>query len=93
MDKNTFIDILNCEAKKQDWWFVPVQDSWELYEEASNNPQTYPPETLQALFEMDSEDRLILRTELAERGYEMTPMQVDQYIFILQTATQNNLSE
>ena len=35
---------------------------------------------------MDTEDRLIWRTELAEKGYEMTPMQVDQYMYILEMA-------
>ena len=39
-----------------------------------------------ALLNMDTEDRLIWRTELAEKGYEMTPMQVDQYMYILELA-------
>ena len=92
MDKNTFIDILNCAAMEQDWWFVPVEDSWELYQEAVNDPHVYPRDHLESLFEMDKEERLIWRTELAERGYEMTPMQVDQYIFIIQTAIKTDLS-
>jgi hypothetical protein len=89
MNKNTFIDILNCEADKQGWWVVSAEDSWELYEEALNNPQIYPNEILMALIGMDKEERLIWRTELAEKGYEMTPMQVDQYIFIIQTVIQD----
>jgi len=93
MDKNTFIDILNCEAEEQGWWFVPIEDSWELYRGVVNDPWEYPMEHLKALIEMDNEDRLIWRTELAERGYEMTPMQVDQYIFIVQTAMKHDLSE
>jgi hypothetical protein len=93
MDKNTFIGILNSEAESQGWWFVPVEDSWELYREAINNPEIYPPEILHSLIEMDKEDRLIWRAELAERGYEMTPMQVDQYIFIINTAIESDSTD
>ena len=90
MNKEQFTHILNSEAEEQGWWFIPVEDSWELYEEARENPNEYPPEVLKSLIEMDREDRLIWRTELAERGYEMTPMQVDQYIFIIQTAIEKD---
>ena len=90
MNKEQFTHILNSEAEEQGWWFIPVEDSWELYEEARGKPNEYPPEVLKSLIEMDREDRLILRTELAERGYEMTPMQVDQYIFIIQTAIEKD---
>jgi len=93
MDKNTFIDILNCEAEEQGWWFIPIEDSWELYQGVVNDPFQFPMEQLEQLYNMDKEDRLTWRTELAERGYEMTPIQVDQYIFIVKTAMENDLSE
>jgi hypothetical protein len=85
MNKEQFIDLLNSESKEQGWWIHHIEDSWDLYEEARDNPDTYPPEILQSLIEMDRQDRLVWREELAEKGYEMTPMQVDQYIFIIQT--------
>jgi len=91
MNKEQFTNLLNSEAETQGWWFIPVEDSWELYEEVRDNPTAYSPTILQSLIELDREDRLIWRTELAEVGYEMTPMQVDQYIFIIQTVMEKDL--
>ena len=85
MNKEQFTNLLNSEAEERGWWFIPIEDSWGLYEEARDNPTTYPPEILQSLIEMDRYERLVWREELAESGYEMTPIQVDQYIFIIQT--------
>ena len=41
---------------------------------------------LEALPDMDTEKRLRWRTSLAEQGFEMTPIQVDQYISIIELA-------
>jgi len=43
-------------------------------------------EVLEMLLTLDDEQRLLWRTSLAEKGFEMTPMQVDQYISIVKIA-------
>lgn len=35
---------------------------------------------------MTTKQRLVLRNSIAERGYELTPNELDQYIFLLTLA-------
>ena len=86
MDKET-IEVMMIRAADQfDWWFTPIDDSWELWSEIIDKPQDYPTEVVEIILSMDKEERLIWRMELAEKGYEMTPIQVDQYIYIMEMA-------
>ena len=40
-------------------------------------------EYLQGVVNMDQKQRLILRNRIAERGFELTPNELNQYIFLL----------
>ena len=91
MDKEIFEDIMNHAADQFNWWFTPIDDSWELWNEICAKPHDYPEDVVEAILSMDTQERLIWRTELAEKGYEMTPMQVDQYIYIIQLASEGGV--
>ena len=86
INRDDFEELMNEAANDFGWWFMPMDDSWELWNEIVTKPDDYPEPVVDALLNMDTEDRLIWRTELAEKGYEMTPMQVDQYMYILELA-------
>jgi|TARA_R110000824_G_scaffold285481_1_gene473666 hypothetical protein len=48
---------------------------------------------LHDVINMSSDERLELRTRIAERGFELTPNQLDQYIFILVLAIYDYTSD
>jgi hypothetical protein len=51
-------------------------------------------ETMDYMFgivNMNLSQRLILRNSIAERGYELTPNELDQYIFLLLMAIYNHI--
>tara|TARA_R110002110_G_scaffold403703_1_gene621591 strand:+ start:113 stop:394 length:282 start_codon:yes stop_codon:yes gene_type:complete len=91
MNRDTFEDVMKDAADEFGWWFMPMDDSWELWSEIVSKPQEYPQEVVEAILSMDTQERLIWRTELSEKGYEMTPMQVDQYIYIIQIAREDGV--
>ena len=86
MNRDEFEHIMNEAANDFGWWFTPMDDSWELWNEIVTKPEDYPEPVVNALLNMDKQDRLIWRTELAEKGYEMTPMQVDEYLATIEYA-------
>ena len=44
---------------------------------------------LESSLSMGAEERLRLRSRIAEKGFELTPNQLDQYIFLLFLAIYN----
>ena len=84
MNRDEFEHIMNEAANDFGWWFTPMDDSWELWNEIVTKPDDYPEPVVDALLNMDTEDRLIWRTELAEKGYEMTPNTISNAGYFMQ---------
>lgn len=85
MDKKIFIETM------QDLWGKDFNfsEAWDVYNELSTNgdkTECHTMELLEVLPNMDKNERLLWRTQLAEQGYELTPIQVDQYISIIELA-------
>ena len=60
--------------------------SWSAYTNFKNLCNEGDENTLDYFFsviEMDIKNKLKLRNSMAENGYELTPNQLDQYVFIL----------
>jgi len=68
---------------------IDIIEAWETYNETLMTMGTGTErdiDVLQMLLTLDEKQRLLWRTALAESGYEMTPIQVDQYISIVELA-------
>jgi|TARA_R110000824_G_scaffold66836_6_gene173232 hypothetical protein len=50
-------------------------------------------EYLQGVVNMDQKQRLVLRNRIAEKGFELTPNELNQYIFILLLAIYDYTSD
>ena len=64
-------------------------EAWDVYNEMSQEgPEVEHSarELIRVLPNMNKNERLLWRTQLAEQGYELTPIQVDQYITIIELA-------
>jgi hypothetical protein len=85
MDKEIFLDTM------RDLWGdeIDLQEAWETYNdimitrEMGNNTDIRIMESLTIKTE---QERLYWREKMAEQGIEMTPIQVDQYISIIEYA-------
>ena len=85
MDKEIFLDTM------RDLWGdeIDLQEAWETYndimitKEMGNNTDI---RIMESLTIKTAQERLYWREKMAEQGIEMTPMQVDQYISIIQYA-------
>jgi formate dehydrogenase maturation protein FdhE len=86
MNKKTFKKIL-YSFKKSD---LDIDRGWEVYLrilklfKENKCEETY--EYLEQVGSMDQKEKLQWRTKLAEMGIELTPSQVEDYIFILSLA-------
>jgi len=66
-----------------------LSEAWDTYKEAVDTLETgnrTQVSVMQNLPMLNSEMRLRWRTNMAEQGIEMTPIQVDQYMSILELA-------
>jgi len=66
-----------------------VKEAWDTYNETLmtiDSGTQIDVMLLEALPLMTPAKRLLWRTSLAEQGFEMTPIQVDQYITIIELA-------
>ena len=66
-----------------------LREAWDTYNETLmtlDSGKQIDVMLLEALPDMDKDKRLLWRTSLAEQGIEMTPIQVDQYISIIELA-------
>ena len=85
MDKEIFLDTM------RDLWGdeIDLQEAWETYndimitKEMGNNTDI---RIMESLTIKTAQERLYWREKMAEQGIEMTPMQVDQYISIIEYA-------
>ena len=42
MNRDTFEDVMKDAADEFGWWFMPMDDSWELWNEICAKPHDYP---------------------------------------------------
>ena len=74
------------------WDDIDVSEAWTAYRESMDTIEfgtDQDVEVLEMLLTLDDEQRLLWRTALCEKGFEMTPIQVDQYISIVEIALCN----
>ena len=65
---------------------IDLDKAWRTYNNFVNIFEDEDPATVDYLLDvvnMNHKQRLILRNIIAERGFELTPNELDQYIFIL----------
>ena len=75
MDKKIFIETM-IDLWGKDFNF---SEGWDIYNELSNDGddvECSKRELMEALPQMNKNERLLWRTQLAEQGYELTPTQV-----------------
>jgi len=86
MNKKTFNKII-YNFKKSD---LDVDHGWEVYLRIlslfKENKCEKTLDYLETVGSMNQKERLAWRTKLAEMGIELTPSQVEDYIFILSLA-------
>ena len=71
------------------WGNIDLMEAWETYNETTMaSGEERDIDILSMLLTLDKGQRLLWRTSLAEAGYEMTPIQVDQYISIVGLAVE-----
>ena len=66
-----------------------MEDAWDTYNdliEQLAEEDDSAGDQMQLLTEMDAKERLVWRTCLSEAGIELTPMQVDDYLKIVELA-------
>ena len=85
MNKEIFNDVM------RDLWGdeIDLSEAWETYSETMATKEMGEQMDimlLESLPKMSTNKRLLWRTQLAEQGIEMTPIQVDQYISIIELA-------
>lgn len=65
---------------------IESDSAWQTYQNfydiCSNGDQSTI-EYMRFVVNMGVKERLMLRSRIAERGFELTPNQLDQYIFLL----------
>jgi hypothetical protein len=84
MNKKTFKETILTM-----WDDIDVSEAWTAYLESMDTIEFGTDrdiEVLEMLLTLDEGQRLLWRTALAEKGFEMTPLQVDQYISIVKLA-------
>ena len=87
MNKKTFKETILTM-----WDDIDVSEAWTAYCESMDTIECGTDrdvEVLQMLLTLDEGQRLLWRTALSEKGFEMTPLQVDQYIAIVKLALCN----
>jgi len=87
MNKKTFNETILTM-----WDDIDVSEAWTAYRESMDTIEfgtDQDVEVLEMLLTLDDEQRLLWRTALSEKGFEMTPLQVDQYISIVEIALCN----
>ena len=86
MSRSSFNEVMRelWQMKSED-----LSEAWQTYQEAVdtiNRGDKMQMEVMEALPLLDKRRRLRWRENMAIQGIEMTPIQVDQYISILELA-------
>tara|TARA_Y100000996_G_C22209219_1_gene514684 strand:- start:36 stop:320 length:285 start_codon:yes stop_codon:yes gene_type:complete len=85
MNKKEFISVM------QELWGsdIDIGEAWDTYGEtcvAIDDNDLEAIRALEGIAILDHEERLRWRMLMAEKGIEMTPIQVDQYVSIIELA-------
>jgi len=75
---------------------IESEDAWRTYNNFYQICSEGDQDTIDYLhkvIDMEREARLLLRNRIAERGFELTPNQLDQYIFLLFLAIYDNIDD
>ena len=73
---------------------IELESAWKSYENFYNICLDGDEATMDYMYDvinMDKNQRLELRHRIATRGYELTPSQLNQYIFLLLLATVDSI--
>jgi hypothetical protein len=92
MNKLQFVSILSKLIKDPATTKTDMDDAWDTYKdlrEQLSEENDSVGEQMQRLTEMNPEECLIWRTCLAECGIELTPVQVGDYLKIVELALSN----
>ena len=93
MNKLQFIDTLTKSASDPSLTETDMDDAWDTYqdllEQIDESEGDSAGEQMYRLIDMSKSERLIWRTCLAECGIELTPMQVCDYLKIVELAVSN----
>ena len=87
MNKKTFKETILTM-----WDDIDVSEAWAAYRESMDTIEFGTDrdiEALQMLLTLDEGQRLLCISAISEKGFEMTPLQVDQYISIVKLALCN----
>lgn len=75
---------------------IESEDAWKTYNnfyeiccEGDKDTINY----LHLVVDMEKDARLLLRNRIAEKGFELTPNQLDQYIFLLFLAIYDHIDD
>ena len=71
---------------------IESDSAWKTYQNFYNMYSGGDKPTVEYMYcviSMETEERLMLRSRIAEKGFELTPNQLDQYIFLLFLAIYN----
>mgnify|MGYP003118968369 CR=1 FL=1 len=86
---STLLNALYSDAIKSDSAWETYIKFYKLCLENDNDTMDY----LHEVVNMNHIQRLALRNNIAEKGYELTPSQLDQYIFLLLLAIYDYMSD
>jgi polyhydroxyalkanoate synthesis regulator phasin len=93
MNKLQFIDTLSKSMSDPSITKTDMDDAWDTYqdliEQINESEEDSASKQMNRLTEMDASERLIWRTCLAECGIELTPLQVNDYLKIVELAISN----
>lgn len=76
------LETLYNDTIESDSAWKTYQNFYDMYSNGDQSTIEY----MYGVVSMGTEERLRLRSRIAERGFELTPNQLDQYIFLLYLA-------
>ena len=93
MNKLQFIDTLTKSASDPSLTETDMDDAWDTYKDLlvqiNESKEDSASKQMYRLTEMGESERLIWRTCLSECGIELTPLQVNDYLKIVELAISN----
>ena len=75
---------------------IEPESAWQTYQNFYQICTDGDKDTMEYMYDviqMDTTQRLALRHKIAARGFELTPSQLNQYIFLLLLATMNYIDD
>ena len=75
---------------------IESEDAWKTYNNFYRICSEGDQDTINYLHDvvdMERDARLLLRSRIAEKGFELTPNQLDQYIFLLFLAIYDHIDD